>query len=101
MLEEVVPSPDESIVGQVRGLQGVISSLKDTRKVFVPPNTKIHIRWLLCKQNTPIKHESTRAPSKNARRTHQAKTHHHENTSRHENHNFLSHKHSRHFHIIT
>ena len=37
MLGEIVPYRDENIVGQVCGLQGVLSLLKDIKKVFIPP----------------------------------------------------------------
>ena len=37
MMGDVVPSPDEALVGQVRGLQQILDFLKDTKKVFIPP----------------------------------------------------------------
>ena len=37
MMGDVVPSPDEALVGQVRGLKQVLDFLKDTKKMFIPP----------------------------------------------------------------
>ena len=37
MMGDVVPSPDEALVGQIRGLRPVLEILKDVKKVFVPP----------------------------------------------------------------
>ena len=37
MMDDVVASPDEALVGQVRGLRQVLDFLKDTKKVFIPP----------------------------------------------------------------
>ena len=37
MMGDIVPSPDEALVGQVRGLRQVLDSLKDIKKVFIPP----------------------------------------------------------------
>ena len=37
MMGDVVASPDEALVGQVRGLVQVLDFLKDIKKVFIPP----------------------------------------------------------------
>ena len=37
MMGDVVPSPDEALVGQIRGLRPVLELMKDVKKVFVPP----------------------------------------------------------------
>ena len=37
MMGDVVPSPDEALVGQVRGLKQILDFLKDTKKVFILP----------------------------------------------------------------
>ena len=37
MMGDVVASPDEALVGQVRGLVQVLDLLKDIKKVFIPP----------------------------------------------------------------
>ena len=37
MMGDVVPSPDETLVGQIRGLRPVLELMKDVKKVFIPP----------------------------------------------------------------
>ena len=37
MMGDVVASPDEALVGHVRGLAQVLDFLKDIKKVFIPP----------------------------------------------------------------
>ena len=36
MIGDVIPSPDEALVGQVRDLRQILDFLKDTKKVFIP-----------------------------------------------------------------
>ena len=37
MMGDVVPSPDEPLLGQVCGLRQILDFFKDTKKVFIPP----------------------------------------------------------------
>ena len=44
MMGDVVASPDEPLVEQVRGLRQVLDFLKDTKKVFIPTIPRLVFR---------------------------------------------------------
>ena len=59
MMGDIVPSPDEALVGQVRGLRQVLDSLKDIKKSFHPTRSAVRVRRMLCYKASRTQHIST------------------------------------------